>query len=269
MPGIVKELQMNRGMKKAIVICLLVLLVFATGCSDDNATGPAPPAAEQQTEGVELLSGYPKDVLPLFKARFVESTSFAVRADANWVFGKDIYNVSYTSDADLKDVMEYYKGLLTEMDEEYSNDESLQGMIGEQPVGVMVYETEDGESQVSLIIGSKPSEYVTENPYFVNYPSDLVEPFGRAAFSEQRYEVRNYSRLEEVYTESHVTNVTEEEFKDFYSAKYSGADNLIENDHEYGLEFQWTSQGYVCRSTISNYDGPGDEWVTIIVSREI
>ena len=260
---------MNNRKKIAIAICLIVMFASMAGCSDEGANTTPPPVAEQETGGVELLSGYPKDVLPLYQARFVESTSFKVRTEANWVFGKDIYNVSYVSDADMKDIMGYYKGLLTELDEEYSNDESLQGMIGEQPVGVMVYETEDGESQVSLIIGSKPSEYVTENPYFVNYPSDLVEPFGRASFSEQSYEVRDYSGLEEIYTESHITNVSEEVFKEFYSEKYSGAENLVENDHEYGLEFQWTSQGYVCRSTISNYDGPGDEWVTIIVSREI
>lgn len=260
---------MNKRKKIALAVCLILMLAFAVGCSDDSAATPPPVASKQEPGGVELLSGYPKDVLPLYQARYVEQTSFKVRADANWVFGKDIYNVTYYSDASVEGIIKYYDGLLTEKNEEYSNDESLQGMIGEQPVGVMLYETEDGSSQVSLIIGSKPSEYVTENPYFANYPGDLVEPFGRASFSEQGYEVRDYSGLEEIYTESHVTNVTEEAFKEFYSTKYSGAENLIENDHEYGLEYQWTSQGYACRVAISNYDGPGDEWVSINISRKI
>lgn len=260
---------MSNRKKIALMICLVAMLAFVTGCSDDGTNATQPPAEEQVTGGVELLSGYPKDVLPLYKARYVERIIFNVRAEANWVFGKDIYIVSYNSDADIEDIIQYYEGLLTEKNEEYSNDEMLQGMIGEHPVGVMLYETEDGSSQVSLTIGSKPSEYVTENPYFVNYPADLVEPFGRAAFSEQGYEVRDYSGMEEVYTESYVTNVTEEAFKEFYSGKYSGAENLVENDHEYGLEYQWTSQGYNCRAAISNYDGPGDEWVSIILSRKI
>jgi len=251
--------------KITIGIYLLIFMLVLGAC---GGSGNAPEAPSDTVKGgVELLTGYPKDILPLYNSSKIESTAFSVRADANWVYGKDIYTVSYFSSASLDEVYDYYMGLMDSIDEDYTAPDSIQGRIGVHPVGVMVYDDGSGLTSVDLIIGQDPADYVSENPYFTDYPGDLIEPFGRERFSESTYEVRDFSRPEAVYTETYVTNTTEEEFKEFYSTKYSGAENFYEDDHDYGLSYQWDSQGYICRASISAYSGGGDQWVTSIISK--
>ncbi len=254
-------------MKQKIItgIYLFILLLGLAACGGSGNPAGSPP--EPMTGGVELLSGYPEDILPLFNSAKIESTAFSIRQDANWVFGKDIYTVSYYSSASLDAVYDYYWNLMDEIDEEYSGSDMIQGRIGAHPVGVTLYDDGSGHSSVSLIIGQDPADYVKDNPYFIDYPRDLVEPFGRERFFESTYEVRDFSRPEVIYTETFVTNTTEEEFKEFYSSKYSGAEHFYEDDHDYGLSYQWDSRGYQCRASISAYDGGGDQWVSIIISK--
>lgn len=253
--------------KNILGIYLLILLLTLGACSGGGSASGAP--SEPVTGGVELLSGYPKDILPLYNSLKVERTAFSVRENANWVFGKDIYSVTYYSGASLNAVYDYYWELMDETDEEYSGPDMIQGRIGAHPVGVTVYDNGSGMTTVDLVIGQDPADYVSENPYFADYPGDLVEPFGRERFFQSSYEVRDISGPEVIYTESYVTNTTEEKFKEFYSEKYSGAEHFYEDDHDYGLSYQWDSRGYVCRASISAYDGGGDQWVTIIVSKNL
>lgn len=253
--------------KIMIGIYLVILLLTLGSCSGGETASEA--VSEPMTGGVELLSGYPKDILPLYNSIKVEITAFSVRADSNWVFGKDIYTVSYYSSAAVDEVHDYYWELMDEIDEDYSGPDMIQGRIGSHPVGVTVYDNGSSTTTVDLIVGQDPADYVTENPYFTDYPGDLVEPFGRERFFESSYEVRDISGPEIIYTESYVTNTTEEKFKEFYSEKYSGAEHFYEDDHDYGLTYQWDSRGYVCRASISAYDGGGDQWVTTIVSKPL
>jgi hypothetical protein len=247
----------------ATVVLITMLIMGACGASKE-----APPVEEVQPGGLELLSGYPEDILPLYKSTTVESVGFFVRGDDNYVFGKDIYTVNYISSASAKDVIAYYRGLATSIDEEYSTSESLTAAIGENPVGVLLYEGENGLS-VSLTLGMKPTENVEVNPYFSDYPGDLIEPFGRMTFSEQGYEARGINSTEVIYTESYITNVDKEAFREFYATKYAGAENLNVEEDEYGLTYQWTDRGYTCRASISTNGGPSGEFVTTIASKEM
>ena len=116
-------------------------MIFMGACSDSKE---APPAAEVESGGVELLSGYPEDILPLYESKKIEDTTFVVRDDANYVLGKDIYTVTYISSAPTKDIMTYYSGLTTSIDEESSGDDRLEAKIGENPLGVNISERENG-----------------------------------------------------------------------------------------------------------------------------
>jgi len=248
----------------AATTVVLAIMLFMGACNDGDGTAPTP-APEAEKGGVELLSGYPEDILPLYKSVKIDSITFSVRGDGNYVFGKDIYTVNYLSSASAQDVIEYYRGITTSINEEFSTDDSLEGSIGENPIGVDLYEGDNG-LEVSLIIGMKPSEYVMENPYFSDYPGDLIEPFGRVTFLGQSYEVREMDGTETIYTESYLTNVTKEEFQSFYSGKYDGAENLNIQDDEYGLTYQWDSRGFTCRASISANGGPTAESVTTIAN---
>jgi len=250
------------------ILCLAVLLMLLAACSGNSDTSASAPQ-EQVTGGVELLSGYPEDILPLYNSVKVESSAFTVREAANWVYGKDIYTVDFYSNASLEEVSDYYRGLMDEIDEEYSAPDSIDGKIGAHPVGVLLQEDGSGSTSVHLILGLDPADYVSENPYFSDYPRDLIEPFGRERFSESTYETRDLSGPEVIYRETYVTNTTEEEFKNFYSEKYSGAENLYEQDDDYGLSYQWDSRGYTCVVSISAYSGGGDQWVTAVVSKKL
>jgi hypothetical protein len=247
----------------ATVVLITILIMGACGVSEE-----VPQEEEVQTGGLELLSGYPEDILPLYESEKIESVGFFVRGDANYVFGKDIYTVNYISSASAKDVIDYYRGLATSIDEEYSTSESLTAAIGENPVGVLLYEGENGLS-VSLTLGMKPADSVEVNPYFSDYPGDLIEPFGRMTFSEQGYEAREMTGTEVIYTESYITNIDKEAFRAFYTTKYEGAENLIIEEDEYGLTYQWTDRGYTCRASISTNGGPSGEFVTTIASKEM
>ncbi len=248
-----------------VATVVMAMMVFMGACSDSKEAAPAP---EVESGGVELLSGYPKDILPLYNSVKIESVRFSVRDDYNYVYGKDIYAVSYLSSASAKDTMAYYRGLATSIDEEYSAEDSLEANIGENPIGVNFFEGENG-LEVSLIIGMKPSEYVSENPYFSDYPRDLIEPYGRATLQELTYEVREMNGMETIYTETYFTNVNKEEFRSFYSSKYDGAENLNISEDEYGLTYQWTNQGFTCRANISTYGGPGGDFVSTIANKKI
>ena len=254
-------------MKKTLitVIILALSVTLFAACNDSEEVLPP---AEVATGGVSLLSGYPENILPLYNSIKIESVGFSVRGDYNYVFGKDIYTVRYLSSASTQDAMEYYRGLATSIDDEYSTDDSLMAEIGENPMGV--YLTEDGDDlYISLTLGMKPSENVSVNPYFSDYPGDLIEPFGRGTFSEQGYEVRELNGTEVVYTESYITNSNKEAFREFYSIKYGEAENLEVEEDEYGLSYRWTDRGFTCIVSISTYNGPGGDFVSTTASKNL
>jgi hypothetical protein len=255
---------MSKYLKVLItVIVLMGIMVFMGACGESKE---APPAADEETGGVELLSDYPEDILPLYNSNSVKSVGFFVRGEGNYVFGKDIYSVEFISNASAEDLIKYYRGLATSIDEEYSNSESLTASIGENPFGVLLYEDENGLN-VSLTLGMAPSEYVTINPYFSDYPGDLIEPFGRMTFSEQGYEVRDMNGTETIYKESYITNVDKEAFRAFYAAKYANAEELIVQEDEYGLTYQWIDRGFTCSASISTSGGPSGDFVTTSASK--
>lgn len=258
---------MKRNCTRLILFVLLSLaLILFPACNDDGAAAPEP-EAPAEVGGVELLSSYPADVLPLYKPIEIESVRFVVRNADNYVFGKDIHDVSYNSSASMDEAHAFYLGLLTEVDEEYTTDTNVEGRIGEHPMFASFYENDDGTLHIGMTIGQKPADYVDANPYFADHP-DLIEPFGRADLFELSYEVRESSRgSEAILIETYKTAADKEDFRAFYESKYGSAAEFLLDEDEYGLEFQWTDGDYTCRATLSTYDGPGDDFTSTIRSR--
>ncbi len=97
----------------------------------------------------------------------------------------------------------------------------------------------------------------------------MIEPFGRGAFEEQSYEVREMNGTEIIYKESYSSSVDKEEFQSFYLSKYNVAENFVVDEDEYGLSYQWTDRGFTCQASISTYGGSSGESVTIIATKKI
>jgi hypothetical protein len=132
----------------------------------------------------------------------------------------------------------------------------------------LLYEDENGMN-VSLTLGMAPSEYVSVNPYFSDYPNDLIEPFGRMTFSEQGYEARDKNGTEIIYKESYITNTDKEAFRAFYATKYAEAEELNVQEDEYGLTYQWIDGEFTCIASISTSGSPSGDFVTTSASKTI
>lgn len=102
--------------------------------------------------------------------------------------------------------------------------------------------------------GLAESEYVEENPYFSDYPDDLIEVYGLKELQEITYQDRNYSKREIRYLTIYKTDITEEEFIEFYKTKYGTMDNFYEDKDEYRLLYMWENKGYECSLTYTSYN---------------
>lgn len=263
-------------MKKITVLLLILSLVLclsacsACGKADTPSEIQEEPAADsiqsndtETVKSIPLLEGYPEDVLPLYQSLRVTGCSFTCRVDPGYIIGKDFYTVDYTSEASLKEISEYYQSLLTR-EEEYSEEDFLQGDIGDHHVFISITEDYDGECMhVGLTVGLAENEYVAENPFFADLPDDLVESKGMRRLQETSYIHTNYSVDEVRYLTIYETDLSEEDFMVFYQEKYANMSGFTERRDDYGLTYGWEDQGYDCHVTYS----PGDyTFVTIEIN---
>ena len=263
-------------MKKTTALLFIVSLVLCLGACDkadiasefqgepaDEITQNNDPSTGEKTESIPLLEGYPEDVLPLYESLRVTGCSFTYRDDPSYVIGKDFYTVDYTSDASLKDISAYYQSLLTR-EEEYSEEDFLQGDIGDHHVFVSITEDYDGEFiNVGLTVGLAEDEYMDENPFFTDLPDDLVGIDGMSRLQEASYIHTNYSADEIRYLTIYEADLSEEDFVAFYQEKYGEMPGFIERRDDYGLTYDWEDRGYACHVTYS----PGDyTFITIEIN---
>lgn len=255
-------------MKKTTALLLIVLLLLcacACGNADTPSENQGEPASEpaadaagstdggaEETAGfVPLLEGYPEDVLPLYESTGITGCGFIYRDDPNFVIGKDLYTVSYASDASLEEISEYYQSLLTYMDE-YSEEDFLQGDIGDHHVLVSINDAYDDDFRhVDMSIGLAEDEYVDENPFFADLPGGLVEISGMIRLQEASYLTSIYSADEVRYLTVYETDLTEEDFAAFYQEKYGKIPGFSEDRDDYGLTYAWEDRGYACHVTYS------------------
>ena len=266
-------------MKKITALLLILSLSLCLGacsaCGRADTQSKGDPAAEpaddpaqntdagagEEVESIPLLEGYPEDVLPLYESTAVKSCGFTYREDPNYVLGKDFYDVIYTSDATLTDISEYYQSLLTYMDE-YSEEDFLEGDIGDHHVLISVYDSDDAR-EVTLTLGLAEDEYKDENPYFADLPGDLVEVYGLERLQEISYDHSLYSAEEIRYLTIYVTDISEEDFVDFYKTKYGDKKDFTENQTDYALVYRWVDGEYDCSVNYS----PGDyAFITIEIN---
>ena len=220
---------------------------------------------------VNLLSGYPVEVLPLYESKYIDAVSFDVREGLNYVVGKDIYSVRYYSQASLADLLAFYLPLIDPDTLDNYEDTVLSGKIGVQPVQISFYEGEPGLMMVSMTIGLNPEEYVTENPYFVDFPYDAVTLYGEdtAGETSYRYEERLMGgQVEVYYTINGSPSIDRAAFEEFYRSTYSAKEGFYEKSEETTHTFVWYDQGVEIHAWYSSYAGGKTNSISISVSRK-
>jgi hypothetical protein len=168
-----------------------MILATICGCSSESSSGNS--NSQSGIKKGELLKGYPEDIMPLYKMTKIDRCSYQVRTNPNYIIGKDLYTVSYYSEANTEELDSYYRSIFTDIDEEASGDGFLEGNINTQHTFISFNENEEDDTYVSISLGAKKEDYADVNPYFTDYPEGLIEPIAPATIDEQNYEVQ-YSR---------------------------------------------------------------------------
>jgi len=184
-----------------------------------------------------LLSGYPIDVLPLYKCQKVQSCSFTLSEWENdAMYGVDEYMLTYTTDTFREDVLTYYNKLLTSR--EKATETSLLGNIGKYKVNVFADARPDGKVRVILSVDLNADS----NPYFANYP-DTVRALGgdKNVVVSRSYSQTLIDTLKVSYTIDYRTELTVDEFETLYQNEYGGKEGFqkvsTENDSQVRYSF--------------------------------
>ncbi|MGB4593429.1 MAG: hypothetical protein WBI63_06605 [Coriobacteriia bacterium] len=196
---------MNRIAQLALV---LLLALSTVGCSagDEPAASPGvTPKTPSETPAewtVHLLHGFPEDTVPLYKSDLLDTAFYSVRDDPQWraVEGglRNIHHVVYHTAAPTAEVLEHYLGLMSETTDADASDGYIEGTIGKYPVEINTTE-ESGYNAVYLTVDLPKAEVTETNPFYAEYPAELVETPGEFIFFEDKYYEYIYHNTDMAY----------------------------------------------------------------------
>ena len=184
-------------MNRALPLALTLLLTLAVvGCAAGEEPEGAPgttgevPAAAPAEWTVQLLDGFPADTVPLYKSDLLDTAYYSVRNDPQWaaVEGglRNIHHVVYHTAAPPAEVLEHYLGLMSATTDADASDGYIEGTIGKYAVEVNT--TEESSYNAVYVTVDLPKAEVTEmNPFYADYPAELVETPGEFVFFEDKY----------------------------------------------------------------------------------
>ena len=188
---------MNRTAPLALAL-LLALTVAGCSPAEEPATAPEAPATETPAEApeapaewtVRLLEGFPEDTVPLYKSDLLDTAFYSVRNDPQWaaVEGglRNIHHVVYHTAAPSAEVLEHYLGLMSATTDGDASDGSIEGTIGKYTVWVNTTE-ESSYNAVYMSVDLPKAEVTETNPFYTDYPVDLVETPAEFVFFEDKY----------------------------------------------------------------------------------
>lgn len=202
---------MNRALPSLFALPLALLLALGVaGCSpaDEPGTSPETPAGEEPAEApaetpadwtVRPLEGWPEDVVPLYESDLVDTAYYSVRNDPQWaaVEGglRNINHVVYQTAAEPAAVLAYYRGLMSSVNEEATFDGQIEGTIGKYTVFVNTT-VESSYTAVYVTVDLPRAEVTEVNPFYAEYPAELVETPREFVFFEDKYYEYLYRRTD-------------------------------------------------------------------------
>ncbi|TDB39025.1 MAG: hypothetical protein D9V44_04995 [Actinobacteria bacterium] len=184
-------------MNRIALLALVLLLAFSVaGCSAASEPAASPggtpkAATEAPTEwAVQLLDGFPEDAVPLYKPDLLDTASYSVRNDPQYaaVEGglRNIHHVVYQTSTPTAEVLEHYLGLMSATTDDDASDGAIEGTIGKYTVWVNTTE-ESSYNAVYMSVDLPKAEVTKTNPFYADYPADLVEVPGEFVFFEDKY----------------------------------------------------------------------------------
>ncbi len=167
--------------KIKLVALFLLLLVFGVAGflyskkkpSKQTPNDQAVPnqVAQKKTESTYLIDGFPLEEIPLYQLNKISSSKIFINTDPKntSVFDESnfaYYNVVFDSNASQEELLNYYRGLMTQKLEEGSSQETVRGSIGAYKVSISHYGDQTAYLQVHLpdYQDARLTQYFTEFP---------------------------------------------------------------------------------------------------------
>jgi hypothetical protein len=184
---------MNRIALTALAVLLALPIMGCTAEEEPTAaTGEAPEASTGMPAewAVQLLDGWPEDTVPLYKADLLDTAYYSVRNDPQWVAVegglRNIHHVVYQTAVPTAEVLEHYLGLMDSTSDADATDGYIEGTIGKYPVEVNTTE-QSSYNAVYITVDLPKAEVTDENPFYADYPAELVEAPDEFVFFEDKY----------------------------------------------------------------------------------
>lgn len=158
---------------------------------------------QTSVEKTYLLENYPLETVPLYKMKMISSSKFFVNKDPLNNFGYfgtpvNYYNVVFETEATPSELIQYYRSLMNEVNEELISDEKIEGRIGKYKVSASHYGN-NPKNYAYLQVYLPVEEYKPENQYFEKFPK-VVEIDSEWTEYESSYGLLNQKGGEEEYT---------------------------------------------------------------------
>lgn len=243
---------MKKNKKISLTILVVLLSFFATlllakdrffSPSVPASTSPQPHSAKSTNF---ILPNYPQSSVPLYQVDKIDSFKYFV----NYSRSTNYYNIVYSTTASPTQIFDYYRSLMSPVDQSATNDTQIEGLIGDYKVSVSHYgeDTDDVYIQVYL------PQYSQDNPYYTDYPQNLVDFQSEWSEQETSYGLLNQKGGEIEYTRYFSIDVQKldswiEQYKTLYSAKQN-----FNFNPESGI-MTWTDDQYQITLTFSQDHG--------------
>jgi len=255
----------------ALIIIVLILLLLKISCNRETVNINN----GQEISSDYILDAFPVDEIPLLGLTRIQSMKYFVNYDEKSFFGYlktneegvNYYNVVFNTSVNQKDFIDFYTNLMTEISDDYSSESQVYGIISNYRVSASHYGSGTAYLQVFL------PNFSYDNPYFNNYPDELIQISEYLSEKENSYGLLNQNGGEIEYAKyfNLKENYTEELDKDNpYFDLYNRYITLLSNKNNYGSDpenmmIKWSENDYQITMTFM----PSHERVYLIMRKLI
>ncbi|MEL7569164.1 MAG: hypothetical protein AAGU14_01245 [Eubacteriaceae bacterium] len=240
---------MKKNKKFLIGILIILIAITLASCKSAASGGSNSGSSSVQNKALE---GYPENLLPLYEAEKISSCSFSVVNDNFVNLGKNYYSLAYLSKGTVAEIDKHYRDKMT-VTQSYAEG-SFSGTIDNRNVSLMASKHDDKLSYVTIKVGVKQEDWVTENTFFKDYPQGVMEIVEPNNLLEQTYD-RQFSLYEDKtinrYVKKYTTTMQTDKIIAFYQDKYKDMAGFMVRTDQYSTVIFFKPDTYECQVTIT------------------